>query len=73
MAGQSIRPGERAPGCSAPTLLGVYGKDGTYFSLLQKHLTSRAKCIFFGGERKQWYELAQNRAPWKRFVASVTA
>ena len=64
--------GRGAAGCRRPTLLGSYGTDGVYPTLLGTHLTSAARREFFDGSRAEWHVLAHNKVKWRSFVRSIT-
>ena len=61
-------PGRGRRGAS---MLGVYGCPGTLRTRLMLELTTAARREFFGGARGPWFELAQGREAWRRFVRSV--
>ena len=67
LSGRRVLPGGGARGCRAPTLLGVFGVNGTYIENIRKHVESPAGQAFFGS-RERWYVLAANRMKWKEFV-----
>ena len=61
-------PGRGRRGAS---MLGVFGCPGTLRTRLMLELTTAARREFFGGARGPWFELAQGREAWRRFVRSV--
>ena len=66
-----LLPGRGAAGCRGPSLLGVFGQQGTYITAIHKHFTSEAKKEIFGDGRVQWFVAAQSRTKWRKFVGQV--
>ena len=59
-------------GCHGETLMGVYGNEGVYQHLVNRHLTSAARTACFRGTRERSLAvLAADKAAWKKFVNSV--
>ena len=71
MSARRVATGVGCRGCRGPSLLGVYGQQGTYSALIAQHLTSAARREFFDGSRAPWDSLANARSQWRDFIASV--
>ena len=63
--------GQAGKGNRGESLLGGFGRQGTLLGHLMRHLTAEARRKYFSGRRGDWFELAQEREQWRRFVKGV--